>query len=363
MRGAREQVVELLLMSSWMLVPAQFVGLGRTARRRVAVSGGWRFARGLAWRWLRCLLLWVSAQPVLQAADSASGADLVESRLNISYAENTNPRQALDLYLPKKPRVAGRLPVVVFIHGGGWQNGSKAAGAAWLQPYVASGAYAGVAVGYRLAGEAPWPAQIYDCKAAIRWIRANAAQEGLNPDKIGVVGNSAGGTLAILLAASGGHRALEGEVGSHGRESSLVACVLNYFGRIDFLAEPAEARAAPEQAKALEGRLKLLFGGALAEKTALARAASPLHYVSAATPPILTVHGTQDALVPYVQALSLDAAMRRAGAAHLLLPMVGFGHGFQNAEANRRARLFFDLHLRGGSEAVSVEPIVASPKK
>jgi acetyl esterase/lipase len=282
----------------------------------------------------------------------------------ISYAGTRNPRQMLDLFLPRQRAPGVRLPVVVYIHGGGWYRGSKAAGQTWLQPLVETGAYAGVAVNYRLAGEAPWPAQIHDCKAVIRWIRAHAARHGLDPDRIGVAGASAGGTLATLLGVSGGVRELEGEVGPHRDMSSRVHCVVNLFGRMNFLAEPESARAAPAQAQALAGRLTLLFGGPLEERVALARAASPVNHLTAEDPPIFTIHGTRDPTVPFAQATEIDAALKRAGLSHLLLVMEGFGHGFQNPEANRRARQFFDLHLRGLATKISMSPIVApaSPK-
>jgi acetyl esterase/lipase len=251
----------------------------------------------------------------------------------------------------------------VFIHGGGWQNGNKSAGKSWVQPYAESGHYVGVSVGYRLAGEATWPAQIHDCKAAVRWLRANASRYGLDADKIGVVGNSAGATLALLLGASHGVPELEGTVGPHATERSRVAAVVNFFGRINFLAEPESARAGPAQAVALTGRLKVLFGGTLEEKAGLARQASPVNHVSPGDAPVLTAHGTSDELVPYVQALELDAAMRRSGVPHTLIPMQGFGHGFQNAEANRRARQFFDRYLRGVVTEISTEAIVAPAKK
>lgn len=282
---------------------------------------------------------------------------------NINYAASDHPRQTLDLYLPAA-RPAGRLlPVVVFVHGGGWQNGSKAGAKSWLEPYVSSGDYAGVALGYRLAGDARWPAQIHDCKAAIRWLRAQAARHGLDPARIGIAGSSAGGTLATLLGTSGDVADLEGDVGPHVRESSRVRCVLNLFGRINFLAEPESARAAPAQADALRNRLQLLFGGTLEEKAALARRASPIHHLTPDDPPILTLHGTIDPVVPFVQALELDAATKRAGVPHLLIPLEGLGHGFRHAEADRRARQFFDLHLRNSGKAVDAAAIVAPAKR
>lgn len=285
----------------------------------------------------------------------------IETRADLNYAGGVNPRQALDLYLP-----VGRtapLPVVVFIHGGGWQGGSKAAGKSWLQPLVASGNYAGASIGYRLSGEAQWPAPIHDAKAAIRWLRAHASELGLDGNRIGVVGVSAGGTVAVLLGVASDVRELEGVVGPHRGVDSRVQAVANLYGRINFLAELESARAAPDQAVALNQRLKQLFGGTLDDKRAVAQMASPITHVSPGDAPVLTLHGTADALVPIAQAEELDAALRRAGVEHRFVRMVGFGHGFQNAEGNRRAIQFFDRHLRGIATDPSVEPIVAPMKQ
>jgi len=290
----------------------------------------------------------------------ANGAE-IEARLDLDYAGGKNPRQSLDLYLPAV-RTAP-LPVVVFIHGGGWQGGSKTAGKTWLQPLVASGDYAGASIGYRLSGEARWPAPIHDAKAAIRWLRAHAAELGLDGRRIAVAGVSAGGTIAVLLGVAGDVPELEGSVGAHVGVDSRVQAVANLYGRINFLAEPESARAAPDQAAALNQRLRQLFGGTLEEKRDLVRMASPITHVSAGDAPVITLHGTADALVPIAQAEELDAALRRAGVEHRFVRMVGFGHGFQHAEGNRRVREFFDRHLRGRDADVSVAPIVAPAKK
>lgn len=310
------------------------------------------------------LRLWLSVGLLAAAAAAAQPRpDSIKAELNLAYAGTTNPRQALDLFVPAQRASMAPLPVVVFIHGGGWQNGNKAGGETWLRPLVASGLYAGISIGYRLAGESTWPAQIHDCHAAIRWIRANAARYGLDPDRIGVTGSSAGSTLALLLGCGSDVPELTGQIGPHRGESSRVACVVNFFARTNFLAQSESARAAPEQSHGLSTRLKLLFGGSLAEKADLARQASPIIHLSRDDAPILSFHGTADAVVPYVQVTEFDATARRAGVSHRLISMARLGHGFDNAEANRRARQFFDEHLRGIAGDLSTEPIVTPPRK
>ena len=287
--------------------------------------------------------------PVLLAAAAPAPAE-PEVRANLAYAGTANPRQTLDLYLPRERPAGARWPVIVYFHGGGWVGGSKAAGKATLRPWVTEGGYAGAAVNYRLAGEAQWPAQLHDAKAALRWLRANADRLGLDAGRIAVVGTSAGGTLATLLGTSGGDPALEGTVGEHLGVDTRVTCVLNRFGRLNFLADPA-ARSAPAQAEALAGRLRQLFGGPLEERTAVARAASPLTHLSADDPPILTVHGTADAVVPIAQAEEFEAAARQVGARHELVRVEGAGHGFDRPDERRLSREFLDQHLRGGPAA------------
>jgi acetyl esterase/lipase len=154
----------------------------------------------------------------------------------IPYAATRNPRQTLDLLLPKTPKSDKPLPVVVNIHGGAFRMGDKSMGLREIADLVASGDYAGVTINYRLSGEAIWPAQIHDCKAAIRWIRANAAKYRLDPDRIGVIGASAGGHLVAMLGTSGGVAVLEGDLGPYKEASSKVQCVVDQFGPSDLLA-------------------------------------------------------------------------------------------------------------------------------
>ncbi len=151
------------------------------------------------------------------------------------YAGTGNPRQTLDLFLPEKRAVDGPLPVIVFIHGGGWRNGSKDGGGRKLAPLLAGGNYAGASIGYRLSGEAQWPAQIHDCKAAIRWIRAHAREYDLDPERIAVWGTSAGGHLVAMLGVSDGVEALEGEIGPHTDQSGAVRAVVDFFGPTEML--------------------------------------------------------------------------------------------------------------------------------
>jgi len=277
----------------------------------------------------------------------------VDVEQDVEYGKAGERPLKLDVIKPKEPK-SDALPVVVFIHGGGWRAGDKRGGTGRLVPLVASGEYVGVSVGYRLSGEATWPAQIHDCKAAVRWVRANTEKLGADPKRIGVWGSSAGGHLVNMLGASGDVTELEGECGSPD-ESSRVSCVVAFCGPADFLAR-----------KEFEGgrrpsALDQLLGGKIEEHEDLARQASPITYATDDDPPFLLVHGDADPIVPYEQAEMFCDALKKAGVDVTLLTVKGGGHGVGGPEVIRRVNLFFDRHLRGQDVEVPDEPIEQQP--
>ncbi len=280
----------------------------------------------------------------------------VRAELNVPYAGTDNPRQTLDLYLPKKPTGEKPLPVVVWIHGGAWLGGNKRSGRNMLAPLVASGDYAGVSVAYRLTNEAIWPVQVHDCKAAVRWIRAHAKKYNLDPDRIGVWGSSAGGHLVAMLGTSGGVKKLEGKLGGHLDHESRVTCVVDYFGPSDMLTMGKY----PSRMKhdAPDSPESILVGGPLQETKEAARCASPTTYVSKDDPPFLIVHGDKDPLVPHNQSVRLTETLRKAGADVTFITIKGGGHGgFRSEELTRRVHRFFDRHLRGRDVEISAATI------
>jgi acetyl esterase/lipase len=268
---------------------------------------------------------------------------------DVVYGDAGNRPLKLDLVLPKAKSDSPR-PLIVFIHGGGWRAGDKAGGVGRVIPFVATGNYVGASVGYRLSGEAVWPAQIHDCKAAIRWLRANAKKYGIDPARIGVWGGSAGGHLVNMLGTSGDVKELEGNCGSP-EQSSRVSCVVPFCGPTNFLAPRRfEGGRRPSA-------VDLLLGGKIEEKQDLAKQASPITYVSKDDPPFLIVHGTADNTVPFEQAEMFDAALRKAGVAVTFVKIIGGGHGIGGPAVQERVTAFFEKHLRGQQVEVSSEPI------
>lgn len=286
----------------------------------------------------------------------------VELHLDQPYAGNDNQKQKVDLYLPKKRNTDKPLPVVALIHGGGWVNGDRLGYAAAAIQFARTGDYAAVTVGYRLTKEAHWPSQIYDCKAAIRWIRAHAKEYNLDPDKIAVMGSSAGGHLSSLIGTSGGVKELEGDLGPSTAFSSRVQCVVNLCGPEDF----TQALMFDKDMKPIlkDDAVIGLLGGNYEEKHAEALAASPVTYITDDDPPFITFHGTADKRVAFLHAEAIHAALKQAGVPSLLVPITDGGHSsVGHPEVIARSKIFIGNTLRGEDTPVDITPIPALPEK
>lgn len=294
-------------------------------------------------------------RPPLPMEIAASYADRVEIIRDVPYGDAKNNFQKVDIYLPKKRNSEKPLPVIALIHGGGWGGGTRLFFTNRACDYASTGDYAAVCIGYRLTGEAKWPAQIHDCKAAIRLIRARAKEWNLDPDRIGVLGGSAGGHLATLVAATGNVRTLDGDIGPYKDTSSAVKCLVNICGPCD-LTQPITNH--PRMAKPIAEMVAKLLGGEPADVPEIAREASPLTYVTKDMPPVITVHGTRDSFVDFKLSQRLDAALKAAGVKSYLVPMESVDHQF-NASALTlgRVKQFLDMYLRGIESEISTEPI------
>ena len=282
------------------------------------------------------------AQPVMatrrptEVANAAIQRDLVYERINGTVL-------TLDLYCPKK--VSGSLPVIVWIHGNGWSRGRKERCPAVT---LVQDGYAAASIDYRLTTTAPFPAQIEDCKAAVRWLRANASTYHLDPDHIGVWGHSAGGHLAALLGTSGGVRELEG-TGDNMSYSSRVQAVCDVSGPSDLVRLYQEASQSPaDKSGKVIFAVAALVGGSAEENVTKATAASPIHYVSKDDPPFLIIHGEIDSTVPVTQAESFAAALKAAGVETTLEIANGRGHGAGGPKFQPMIKAFFDKYLKKG---------------
>ena len=236
------------------------------------------------------------------------------------------------------------MPVVAVVHGGGWCGGDHNTEDHYA--YARRGYFA-ANVEYRLSQEAIFPAQNHDCKAAIRYLRAHAAEYRLNPDKIGIVGSSAGGHLVALMGTAGHVAALEGDLGN-AEQASAVQAVVDFCGPTDLTTTPQSGT----EFVPLREVVDQLLGGPLAEKLDLARAASPLMHVNPQNPPFLIFHGDMDDVVPLSQSEVLHQALLAAGVDSTFVTVKGGGHGFgpeaipSPEDIAEMIFEFFDKHLR-----------------
>ena len=279
---------------------------------------------------------------------------------NVDYVGDGNPRQMLDLLLPKEKAEDGKKPpLLVFIHGGAWRAGSKEGGVGKLREIARGGDYAGATINYRLTGEAIWPAQIHDCKAAIRFLRANADKYGYDGEKIAVWGTSAGGHLVAMLGASGDVEKLEGDLGGFDKTSSRVQAVIDYFGPTEMLTMgDHDSTMNHISSDSPEGKL---IGGDVKKNPAKAREVSPVTYVTKDDPPHLIVHGDKDPLVPLPQSEKLDKLFDEAGVSSTLITVVGGGHGngFDSKVLGGKIRSFLETVFAGKEIALKDEKIPA----
>ena len=246
----------------------------------------------------------------------------VRKHSDLTFAEVDGQQLQLDVYIPEATQPP---PLVVWIHGGGWRAGSRKNPK--LQALTESG-YALASISYRFTDKAIFPAQIHDCKAAVRWLRANADRLGYDARWIAVAGSSAGGHLALLMGVSAGVDELEGTVGGNRNQSSAVQAVIDYYGPSDFV---LRGRTHPERAYTEKSGSFALLGGIRDGKVSpeMEKAASPAAYVTADDPPLLIFHGTADRTVLLDQSQRIQKLYADAGLKVQLITLQDAGHGGQ----------------------------------
>ena len=259
------------------------------------------------------------------------GAEIIE---DVEFGTGGGRTLRMHIVRPTNP-VQRPMPVIVFIHGGWWRRGDRASGIPSLVPLAEQG-YFCASLEYRLTDEAQWPAQIQDCKCGIRYLRAHADQWGIDPNRIGAWGRSAGGHLVAMLGSTSTASELEG-TGGWAEQPSGVQAVCDWFGMTDL------TLLGHDQPDSHSARL---VGGPVQDNIDAAKSASPLTYVSPDSAPHLIMHGSEDAQVPLEQSELLHSALQAAGAVSTLRIFEGLGHEDLGEEAIADVHAFFDRHLR-----------------
>jgi len=316
------------------------------------------------------------AGAVLMAASAPSAAADVQVQKDIPYL-GSDRMQKLDAYLPSAAKFPGPRPVVIWIHGGGWSDGSKAAGREQrICRTLAENGYAAFSIDYLLtkhlskpteaapsssatqgnskeateetgdddAGDlrVPWPQNLYDCKTAVRFIRKEAARFNIDPNRIAVSGGSAGGHLALMVGLTGNVPELN-KGGLYTEQSNNVSCIIDFYG-------PTEVTA---------GKRAKKFAGKTPEETAAnLRTASPLTHVTKDSPPTLIAHGTKDGTCDIDHSRNLDKAMTAAGAVHQYIEVPGGPHSFdlQPKQMDLRPAVLEFLAKYLGSPSTTTKP-------
>lgn len=265
---------------------------------------------------------------------------------NLEYANVRGQSLQLDLRIPDG---RGPFPVIVYLHSGAWITGDRTGGPAIRQ---ATRGYAVASIDYELAPQSIWPAQIEDAKAAVRWLRANAARFNLDPDRIGVFGTSAGGHIGSVLGTSFGDPFVEGLELGNAQFSSRVKAVIDWYGPTDLL--KLDAQKLPCY-PGLDGNASfmppsLLIGCPIQECKDKAELANPIHYITPDDPPFLIMQGMLDCLVPYQQSVMLNDALKAAGVDSTLVLLPTAQHAdkqFNDAKDQKIVDDWLDGHLRG----------------
>lgn len=293
-----------------------------------------------------------STSSCAQGIRKANTDNIKRKWLDIAYATKSQA-QKLDVYLPDEGD--GPFPVILSIHGGAFRAGDKSDNQVMPMLEGLKRGYAVVSVNYRLSQEAIFPAQIYDIKAAVRWIRANAKEYKFNPDKIAAWGGSAGGHLSALLGTSGDVEELEDLTQGNPDQSSCVQAVVDWFGPTDFLKMDEQLKESkvknPQIHSVPDSPESELIGKNLEDAPDLVRAANPETYITPDDPPFFIQHGQIDNLVPYQQSVNLasklSAIIGEEKVTLELFPDSGHGGPAFNSEQNlNKIFVFLEQYLK-----------------
>jgi acetyl esterase/lipase len=260
---------------------------------------------------------------------------------DIEYAVGANGPLRLDLY---KPATGANPPLLVWVHGGAWENGNK--DAMPVGALVDHG-FAIASLDFSPASKAVFPGQIHEIKAAIRYLRAEAPRHGYDARRVGIMGASSGGHLAAVVGTTNGNKELEGTLGDHDGQSSNVQAIVSYFGASNLTTILKQST--PFGLNIREPALKRLLGAAPTENEAIAKLASPVFQVDRTDPPLFMLHGDQDPQMPINQSHELEGVYEKQGLAANLIVVHGAAHGgdaFFAPHNIERVAEFLDSHLR-----------------
>jgi acetyl esterase/lipase len=280
-------------------------------------------------------LIFVFATASGALAQEAPGIQIENS---LTYGKGGDTDLMLDIAMPAKGD--GPFPTIVCIHGGSWKSGKRQDLSQMIKT-LASRGFVAATISYRFLQVAKFPAQIEDSKAAVRWLRANAAKYKIDKDHMGVVGFSAGAHLACLLGTTGKNDNLEGAGGSP-EQSSSVQAVVDFFGPADFTTKDW-----PEEAETKT--LAPFLGDTFANRPDLYRRASPIVYVKSEAPPFLILHGTDDKTVSIDQSRKFAKKLEESGVHVKLIEIPGAGHGWRGDQMLKSIEemvAFFNANLR-----------------
>jgi len=270
----------------------------------------------IAMKFMLLLVLAAMASMLTEAQTSNSDVRVLP---DVEYASVDDHRLLLDLYVPEKVEGA---PLLVWVHGGAWRRGSKSP---MPLKALAEEGWAIASVDYRLTPVARFPAQVHDIKAAVRFLRAKAADYGFNAERIAIAGSSAGGHLAAMVGTTNGHKDLEGSVGAHLGESSNVQATVSLYGASNLTTILNQST--PHGLGVRIPALQLLLGGQPEDKTEIAHLASPIFHVDPSDPPLLLIHGDQDPQMPINQSHELHGRYKELGLSVQFEVVHGGAHG------------------------------------
>jgi len=285
------------------------------------------------------------------AAPTKESFRLVE---DIEYLPTESPRQKLDLFLRTKKGASESaslsnkkklLPLVVWVHGGGWQSGDKKSARRpdRLPCILKTGRYLGASLNYRLSNQSKWPAQIEDCQKAIRWLRNNGSKYGINTSKIAVWGSSAGGHLASMLGVLSDIQNQETGSSEVSNKKHEVQAVINYYGPSSFLRmDDFPSKIIHNSPNSPESKL---LGFPITQNQKIADQASPLHHVSTNLPPFIHFHGTHDQLVPYNQSVIFHQKLLAHENSSRLISVQQGGHFMPSDYTEKYVIPFLDFHF------------------